>query len=463
MRIKLSLQYIQEQLIKVHGDLITIAPETFIPGNNYATFIDKEFGPWKSKIYRVLHGGACRKRSKRSKLEKVQEKLNNLYGKDIVVIVPESYKKVGAKATFIDKEFGTYDALVMNVLLGHRSIPKCKYYHPGTNEPLIDFWQRFGGNKITMQKVVSKYGVDSAIRYLEENLDETGKYKAYISSLESKFQELFVGSVLQFERWNKEVEELKNTDNERSRPDFKLNYNGKVLFIDVHGLFIHNELYKDKKYHFNRRIAFEKTNLRYMQFYEDEIRFHGDIVKSIILNFFGLSQYKFAARKLIIKEVSNIEANKFFVSNHLMGPHHTARSVGLYNNDILISCLSYRSSFKNGALEISRFATRLNTSCVGGFGKLVSYLKQFNKSIVSYCDLRYGTGKSYVALGFKELGTTLGWEWTDGINRFNRTKCKAGNGKTEKENAAELHWHRIYDAGQRKYQIEVHINEQKNV
>jgi hypothetical protein len=461
MKLKLSLPYIHEQLVKIHGDLVTIIPETFIPGNKYATFVDKEFGPWRTRVLRVLSGVVCRKRGKRSLVTQVQEKLNILYRGD-VVIVPESYKKVGAKATFIDKEFGTYDALVMNVLLGHRGgLKKYKHLHPVTNEPLIDFWQRFGGNKITMQKVVSKYGVDFAIKYLEENLDETGKYKAYISSLESKFQELFVGSVLQVERWNKEVEELKNTDNERSRPDFKLGYKDKILFIDVHGLFIHNELYKDRKYHFDRRIAFENASLRYMQFYEDEIRFHGDIVKSIILNFFGLSQYKFAARKLIIKEVSNIEANKFFTDNHLMGPHHTARSVGLYDKDTLISCLSYRSSFKTGALEISRFATKLNTSCVGGFGKLVSYLRQFNKPIVSYCDLRYGTGKSYVALGFKEFGTTLGWEWTDGVNRFNRTKCKASNGKTEKENATELHWHRIYDAGQRKYQIEAYINEQK--
>jgi hypothetical protein len=88
-------------------------------------------------------------------------------------------------------------------------------------------------------------------------------------------------------------------------------------------------------------------------------------------------------------------------------------------------------------------------------------LKQFNKPIVSYCDLRYATGRSYIALGFKELGTTLGWEWTNLTQRFNRTKCKAGNGKTEKQNATELGWYRIYDAGQRKYEIEAYINEQK--
>lgn len=71
--------------------------------------------------------------------------------------------------------------------------------------------------------------------------------------------------------------------------------------------------------------------------------------------------------------------------------------------------------------------------------------------VISFCDLRYATGKSYEVNGFKKVNTSQGWCWTDGKQRFNRLTCKAGNGKTEAENAKDLNWFKIYDAGQAKY------------
>ena len=78
MKLKLTLPYIQEKLKQVYGDLITIVPETFSKGNKYAIFIDKEFGPYRTRILRVLSGAVCRKRAKRSTIEQVQEKLNRI-------------------------------------------------------------------------------------------------------------------------------------------------------------------------------------------------------------------------------------------------------------------------------------------------------------------------------------------------------------------------------------------------
>src|SRR5208282_5401271 len=116
-------------------------------------------------------------------------------------------------------------------------------------------------------------------------------------------------------------------------------------------------------------------------------------------------------------------AKKFLTDNHLMG-YKSSSCVGLWNGDELVSILSYKN--KQNHIELERFCTKLNTSCVGGFGKLVSYLKQFNKPIVSYCDLRYADGHSYEALGFTNISETLGWCWTEGAHRYNRLMCRAG-------------------------------------
>jgi len=352
-----------------------------------------------------------------------------------------------AKERMLDEE---YKANIRAKITKHVYLP--------TNEYLVDFCKRYGAPEATIRHIAEEEGINKAYEYVVKNLDETGKYKQFISALEIKFIDLFNGTNIKVERWCKNVDSIQ----EDVRPDVQLTYGNKVIYVDVHGLYYHcSTMQLDRNYHFDRRILFEDAGIRYIQFYEDEIKNQPEIVKSIILNTFGLTNNKYFARKLDLKLVPNLEAVKFFQANHLMGPHRTSKSIGLYNGDELICCLSYRCSFNKGKTEIARFATKLNTSCVGGFGKLVSYLKQFNKPIVSYCDLRYATGRSYIALGFKELGTTLGWEWTNLTQRFNRTKCKAGNGKTEKQNATELGWYRIYDAGQRKYEIEAYINEQK--
>ena len=141
--------------------------------------------------------------------------------------------------------------------------------------------------------------------------------------------------------------------------------------------------------------------------------------------------------------------------NHLMGSYSFAYHYGLMYHDELISLMSIKQV--NNVLEISRFGSRLNTNVRGGFSKLLLHvIKEYKpRHVISFCDLRYATGKSYEALGFKKIGATQGWQWTDRISRFNRLQCRAGGGKTERENAAEKGWVKIYDAGQAKYVLEL--------
>jgi len=54
---------------------------------------------------------------------------------------------------------------------------------------------------------------------------------------------------------------------------------------------------------------------------------------------------------------------------------------------------------KNYDYEILRFCNKINTSVVGGLSRL---LKNANlKSVITYADLRYGTGKGYLNCGFQ--------------------------------------------------------------
>ena len=229
--------------------------------------------------------------------------------------------------------------------------------------------------------------------------------------------------------------------------------------------FKYNVIKKDNEInlYFNLRKSFEDSGLRICQFHEDEIRDKPLVVKSIVNNAIGTTPNKIYARKTIIQTVSQTIANEFLDNNHLMGTIR-AKHLGLYYNDILVGLISYK--LKKNVCKIERFCTLINSTIVGGFTKLLSYIEKncidsHITEIHNWVDLRYGTGNHLLEKGFRKIKDTQGWKWTDAVNTFNRLKCKANMDDrklTEKEHAEELGWYKIYDAGQRLY-----IKQLKNI
>ena len=198
----------------------------------------------------------------------------------------------------------------------------------------------------------------------------------------------------------------------------------------------------------------ESSNQRVLQFYTPEFIKKPEIIKSMILNFFGQSK-RISARDCRVEILKKNKASAPFLNeNHLMGNHPTATPVGLYYGNELLAVLSYKKN-KTG-LEISRFATKNGYMIRGGFSKLLSFIERQKKPefIVSYCDMRYASGKNYMANGFEVENETQSFSWTNGYSIFNRLTCKANMDErklTEKEYAKEKGLRRILDAGQSKY------------
>ena len=241
------------------------------------------------------------------------------------------------------------------------------------------------------------------------------------------------------------------------RPDFRLTHNNKTLFINVDGLYDHCEGGRrnpSSNYHFDLRQEFTKNNLRIFQFRADEINNKLEIIKSIVLNYFRMSDRKIPARKCQIKKITSLVKKKFFEKNHSMGDHPKSIGYGLFLEEELISVMSIRKI--NKGIDISRFSTKINLNVMGGFSKLLKHIERERnpKFIQSYLDLRYSTGVSYDKCGFELDKTHISWKWTDLRDTYNRLKCRANMDSrrlTQKQHAEELKWYRIYDAGQSKY------------
>ena len=300
-------------------------------------------------------------------------------------------------------------------------------------------------NKSHAYNLLRLFGEETVIEYLKN-------YRVRESTdIESLFVSLMKPYFNNIQKHNKKPIESNEIN---YRPDFRLVLDGKVLYVNVDGLYYHSELMiEDKHYHFNMRKTFEQHNLRLMQFRADELVNKPDLVVSLVLNYFGVYVQKISARACELVVVNKAQADKFFIKNHLMGTHSAFKSWGLVYKNEVVCCIAIREFDKH--IEICRFGSLNNTSVRGGFSKLLNKISLlYKKPIISYCDLRYASGASYHKLGFNLASTSQGWQWTNLKQVFSRYYCRASmdsRSLSERDYAKELKVVKIFDAGQAKF------------
>ena len=260
----------------------------------------------------------------------------------------------------------------------------------------------------------------------------------------------------------------------------------KNLAIEFNGLYWHSfnqkELKKEFKYrHLEKTKACEEKNINLLHIFENEWLdpTKQDIWKSIISYKIGIVKQRYFARKLIIKEISNIEAKTFLEENHIQGAIDSKINIGLFENNKLISLMTFgKSRFnKNYQYELYRFASLKYSSCVGCAQKLLKYfLRKYQpQSIISYANRRWAFAKSnvYQKLGFNFLRETepnyYYFKLKELIlyprNKFQKYKIKKyaqdsnsefnkifNDNKSESDLMFEAGYRRIYDAGQLVYE-----------
>jgi len=273
-----------------------------------------------------------------------------------------------------------------------------------------------------------------------------------------------------------EVKEFINElgiETEKIRVDKKeLNINIKDfnLGIEFDGLYWHSDYFKDKNYHLDKTLFFRKNNINVIHLFEDEWVYKKDIVKSVLKNKLGLIENKIFARKCVIKEIDNKTSERFLNENHLQGGKKSKIRLGLYNNDELVSVMTFSKEFRRTNeiknYELDRFCNKINTSVIGGASRLFKhFLKNYSpKRIITFADIRYSNGELYNTLGFTHLYDSPPNFWyfkrADGVrlHRFNYRKSeliKRGydKNKTANQIMIDCGYHRIYDCGNMKFEM----------
>lgn len=246
----------------------------------------------------------------------------------------------------------------------------------------------------------------------------------------------------------------------------------KLFAVEFNGLAFHGDDKVDPDYHAWKTRECAKLNITLMHVFSDEWRDKRSIVRSMIRSRLGKIQRTIGARKCKIVVLAAKQRRRFFEENHIDGDVRSAIAWGLVTHEgELVAALSLRTLSSSGRrkypgfIEVARSATVTNTSVPGALGRLTKQARAWAKEnehqgLLSYVDLRYGTGKSYETVGYEEVGTTVPrfW-WTDKSSRFDRFQYRADKkkGMSERQVAEEAGVVRVYGCPNRV--MVLHVDE----
>lgn len=233
----------------------------------------------------------------------------------------------------------------------------------------------------------------------------------------------------------------------------------QMFGIEFNGLKHHSSEFKTKDFHSNKTKNCSEKGVTLMHIFSDEWRDKRPIIESMVRSRLGQCSHVTGARKCKIQELDTKTRREFFVKNHIDGDVKAKISWGLFDvSGVLVAAISLRALGMNvrkkyqGSIELARSCSLLNTSIPGALGRLTKHAVSWAKQngyvrILTYVDLRHGTGKSYEKVGYEKIGVTPNrfW-WVIGSQRVDRFSIRADskNGISEKEVAKQRNAFRIY-------------------
>src|SRR5574343_42485 len=134
-----------------------------------------------------------------------------------------------------------------------------------------------------------------------------------------------------------------------------------------------------------------------------------DFIKHRLNSIFE-SNLKIHARQCKIRRIDKLEYDSFLNQNHLLQTAKTKFKYGLFKKDELVAVMGIsggRWMTKDNDLrrsyEMIRFATKTNTTVVGGFSKLMKFIEEELEvqEWMSYFDLDWVVSNVYTKMGFQ--------------------------------------------------------------
>ena len=210
----------------------------------------------------------------------------------------------------------------------------------------------------------------------------------------------------------------------------------------------------------------EELGIRLVHIMDWEWNERREIVTSHLLHLLGKTGRKINGRSTKVIKIDAINAEIFFTQNHISGHVKASHYYGVFYKDELVAAMSLGKPRwnKDTDLEIFRWATKSKTVVHGAFSKVLKIvIADLSPSkILSYCDLRWGTGAVYAKSGFRLIENTKpNYWWIKSKHRLSRYSTQKHMLKnivknfdpslSETENMLIDGWSKVSDAGNGKW------------
>lgn len=232
------------------------------------------------------------------------------------------------------------------------------------------------------------------------------------SNLENKFAEFLDTLGIQYIRNDKKILEGKELD---------FLFPSKGVAIELNGNYWHSSAmlkWKDaswvRNHQKDKTILCEKKGIRLLHYYEDDLRHSTSIVYDQVRMALGIITKRTYARQTSLQQLEWPQARDFLNQYHLQGAGVPGISYGLFSEGNLVAVMVFTTVTSNRSAKIMSEVVELCRFCsdgqvVGGASKLLSaFLAEHSevKTVISYSDNRWATGKMYRSLGFEFVHTT---------------------------------------------------------
>lgn len=224
--------------------------------------------------------------------------------------------------------------------------------------------------------------------------------------------------------------------------------------IEYCGLYWHSEIHKKDTYHVDKLERCEQAGYRLVTVFESD-----DI--EMVVRLITRPTLSVGARECSI--VHDADLGSFEKEHHLMGACNAGARIALMHGGKIVASMSFsRSRYdKDMEWEMIRYTTG-DVAVVGGGARLLkAFVARYApRSIVTYCDRRYGVGRIYPQLGFVFSHNTAPNYWyckagkTELLSRQMFMKHKLPKmlerydaDKTERVNMLNNNYYRVYDCG----------------
>jgi hypothetical protein len=163
-----------------------------------------------------------------------------------------------------------------------------------------------------------------------------------------------------------------------------------------------------------------------------------------------------------VKLIAHDQAKGFIKEHHIQDNTICKFAYGCFYKDELVAVMTFGIPRYDKTVQYELIRYCSTNTIVGGASKLFAkFVAEYNpQSVISYCDMRWGTGNLYKMLNFVQVDKKLepSYAYTDFVNRYHRSTFTKGKivtlenaDKTEYQIMRERNIYRIWDCGQSKW------------